>query len=130
VIHFRALVLVLAGCLMAPALARGGAVEQSCPSTWVEHDFVINGTVNGRLEQAARVEAVLTNAEGRPEEGGAYLRVHHQSGGTAPFFFAVGKTFHTLKPGQKKTLLVQEDWRYNKDRAVLMKAAFCRPSTN
>jgi hypothetical protein len=129
-IRLRALVLVLAGCLAVPLLFAGGAVEQSCQSTWVEHDFIITGTVNGRLEQAARVEALLTNAEGKPEESGSYLRVHHQSGGTAPFFFAVGKTFHTLKPGQKKTLLVQEDWRYNKQGAVLLKAAFCRPSTN
>lgn len=102
------------------------AGERDCNTVWIERDFLITATGNPDLERLARVEARIVNSEGKPEEAGPYVLVRHLTGPEASFYFAIGESFHSLKPGQSKRIFIEAPWRTGPKGGVLLKSCFCR----
>lgn len=102
------------------------AAERNCETVWVERDFLITAAGNADLERLARVEARIVNSEGRSEEAGPYVLVRHLSGPEASFYFAIGESFHSLRPGQSKRIFIEAPWRTGPKGGVLLKSCFCK----
>ncbi|HYZ83239.1 MAG TPA: hypothetical protein VE621_02490 [Bryobacteraceae bacterium] len=114
--------------LFLQSLNAGSSSDRGCATTWVEQDFAISAERHPVLWRSAGVEARLVDDRGEPQEGGPYLRVvNHAAPGSGPdFYFAVGESFHTLKPGQSKKLLVEKGWRMEPSMMVRLKSCYCR----